>query len=538
MFRHMYIVGETLLSSRMTSLTALTELSFEPSPDWSEYYHKGAEIQAYYERIIDKHGLRDRVKLKHQVLKANWLSEAAQWAVEIQDTTKNTIFVDTANFLVNCQGRISEPKYPDIPGLYDVFKGTLVHTARWPTDFELSGKRVAIIGNGASGQQLVPNVALTAEHIDHYVRTKTWVTPTFVKDLHQATKDAPGGPEYSDEQRAAFSNDPAALLAHRRELEAKFHFPLGGDKLGSPQNAGLREKIIETMRERLDGDEEWLQRVIPDYAPGCKRLTPAPGYLETLKSDKVDYVTTGIREATSDGIVANDGTRRKVDVVILATGFESGFTTRFPIFGKVPGLDLRAKWAPDGPIGYPESYLGVMAPGFPNYFFVLQAQGNARGGSVPLQTEITAAYIAKAIRKIQSQSYVSLDPLEEAAQEFNDINGAFFEGSVISDNCNSWFKQKHVVKEGEDASLPSDLVNRVCIAWPGTYHHRAEALRNPRWEDFVFARRGGGARKNRFEYFGNGSTAREESGDPADLIRYVRTAGEIDLAVLHESWNE
>jgi cation diffusion facilitator CzcD-associated flavoprotein CzcO len=519
------------------SLIPILELSFEPSPDWSEYYPKGAEIQAYYERIIEKHGLKDRVKLKHQVLKANWLSEAAQWAVEVQDLANNTVFVDTAHFLVNCQGRISEPKYPDIPGLYGVFKGRLLHTARWPSDVDLAGKRIAIIGNGASGQQLVPNVAPTVDHIDHYVRTKTWVTPTFVKDLHQATADAPGGPEYSDEQRESFRNDPAALLEHRRELEAKFHFPLGGDKLGSPQNAALREKIIETMRERLDGDEEWLQRVLPDYAPGCKRLTPAPGYLETLKSDKVDYVTSGVREVTSDGIIANDGTRRKVDVVILATGFKSGFTTRFPVFGKVPGLDLRSKWAPEGPIGYPESYLGVMAPGFPNYFFVLQAQGNARGGSVPLQTEITAAYIAKAIRKIQSQSYVSLDPREEAAQEFNDINGAFFEGSVISDNCNSWFKQKHVLKEGK-TGLPSDLVNRVVIAWPGTYHHRAEALRDPRWEDFIFERRRGGAQKNRFEYFGDGSTAREGGGDPAELISYVRTAGDIDLAVLHENWNE
>ncbi|KAF7542796.1 hypothetical protein G7Z17_g11268 [Cylindrodendrum hubeiense] len=514
-------------------------LSFEPNPEWSEYYPKGAEIQEYYARILEKHGLSDRVKLEHQVLQATWLGKSSKWAIEIHDAKANVDLVDTADFLVNAQGRISDPKYPNIPGLQDIYKGTVINTARWPDDVELAGKKVAIIGNGASGQQLVPNIASIVDRIDHYVRTKTWVTPTFVKDLHQATQEAPGGPVYSPEQQAIFQNDPDALLAHRRELEAKFHFPPGGDKIGSPQNAALREGIIKTMRERLDGDEEWLQRVQPDYSPGCKRLTPAPGYLEAIKSGKVDYVTAGIKQLTTDGIVSADGVHRAVDIVILATGFESGFTSRFPVFGKEPGLDLRAKWAPEGPIGYPESYLGVMAPGFPNYFFVLQAQGNARGGSVPLQTEIAATYIAKAIRKVQSQSYVSLDPLEEAAREFNDVNGAFFEASVVTDKCNSWFKQKHAMKEGENPALESsDLANRVVIAWPGTYHHRSEVLRDPRWEDFIFERRKGGAEKNRFEYFGNGSTVREGSGDPAELIRYVRKAGEIELGVLHENWNE
>ncbi|CAH0053661.1 unnamed protein product [Clonostachys solani] len=499
------------------------QLSFETNANWSEYYPKGAEIQQYYERVLEKHGLTENVKTEHQVVRATWLKDASKWAVEVRELQSGNVFVDTADFLVNAQGRISDPNYPDIPGLRDIYQGSVIHTARWPSQIDIAGKKVAIIGNGASGQQLLPNIAPVVEKIDHYVRNKTWVTPTFVRDLHQATKDAPGGPVYSEEQQTRFREDPSVLLEHRRELESKFHHPPGGDRLDSEKNNALREKIIEVMRERLDGDEEWLQRVLPDYAPGCKRLTPAPGYLETVKSDKVEYITEGIKAFTPKGILAADGTERQVDIVILATGFEPSFNSRFPVIG-TDGTDLRDKWSINGPIGYPETYLGIMAPGYPNYFFVLQAQGNARGGSVPLQTELSATYIARAIRKVQSQSYSSLDPREEAAQEFNDICAAAFENSVLTDKCNSWFKQ------GKGAT-------RVVISWPGTFHHRAQALREPRWEDFNFARRHG-AEKNRFEYFGDGSTAFENSGNPEDLIRYVIDSSKVDIATLHETWTE
>ncbi|KAI8289305.1 FAD-binding monooxygenase moxY [Colletotrichum sp. SAR11_57] len=177
----------------------------------------------------------------------------------------------------------------------------------------------------------------------------------------------------------------------------------------------------------------------------------------------------------------------------------------------------------DGKIGYPETYLGIMAPGFPKYFTVLQAQGNARGGTVPLQIEIAATYIAKCIRKVQTQSYASLDPREEAARDFNDIANGYFDNKVTTDKCNSWFKQ------GAGAT-------HVLIAWPGTFHHRADILRDPRWEDFQFIRRPG-AEKNRFEYFGNGLTAREVRIDEEDITGYLREIGKIDIATLHEAWN-
>jgi cation diffusion facilitator CzcD-associated flavoprotein CzcO len=272
---------------------------------------------------------------------------------------------------VSSQGRISIPKKSDIKGLYDTFEGEVVHTAKWRKDLDLQGKRVAVIGNGASGQQIIPNILPQVKHLDHYVRTKTWVTATFSRGLHEATADAPGGPVYTEEEKQTFRSDPQAYLKHRRTFDLRLHNPPGREIIGSDANNELRERIIDTMRQRLGGDEEWLQRVLPDYAPGCKRLTPAPGYLEALQREEVDYVTETIAGVDKKGIITADGKHRAVDIIILATGFELGFTTLFPVIGR-DGIDLRDKWSLDGQIGYPETYLGVMAPGYPNYFTVLQ----------------------------------------------------------------------------------------------------------------------------------------------------------------------
>ncbi|KAI0904110.1 FAD/NAD(P)-binding domain-containing protein [Ustulina deusta] len=500
------------------------QLSFEPNLDWSEYYPKGAEIQQYYERIVAKHGLGDNICLQHEVLKAKWLPNESQWEVEVRNLLTGETIIDRAEFFINSQGRISEPRFPPIPGLRDTFKGEVIHTARWPKGFDHAGKRLAVIGNGASGQQLIPNIINDVAHIDHYVRSKTWVSPVFAADLFSAQAGQPGGPKYSEQERQKFRDDPAAYLEHRRKLEISFHQSHRGvDVIGSQANEELRKKITEVMLERLGGDHEWLARIIPDYAPGCKRLTPGPGYVESLKNPKLDYITEGISHVSETGVVTRDGKAHEVDAIITATGFNQGFTTLFPVIGK-DGVDLREKWAPDGKIGYPETYLGVMAPGYPNYFSVLQAQGNARGTTAPRQIELTVAYIAKCIRKVQSQSYVALDPREDAVQEFNDIVNGFFDNSVTHDKCTSWFKQ------GPGAG-------RMLIWWPGTYHHCADTLRDPRWEDFEF-QRAPGARLNRFEFFGNGMTKRDDEGEDQDLTNYLKLVGDIDLAKYLEAWDE
>lgn len=526
------------------------QLSFAPNTQWSEYYPKGEEIQQYYENTVKEYGLFDKFHLEHEVLGATWLAQQNLWSIEIRDLKTGSTFIKTADFFINSQGRISQPKYPNISGLYDTYKGDVLHTARWKTGFDLKDKKVAVIGNGASAQQLIPNIVAGVAHIDHYVRTKTWVTATFTRDLYEATAQQPGGPKYSEDERAQFKNDPTAYLQHRRELQSKFHNTPWAEVLGSKENAALRERIIEVMLQRVGGDKEFLQKILPDYAPGCKRLTPAPGYLEALIDPKVSFITEGILRVDETGIWTKDGSHHPVDAIITATGFNQCYTNKFPVIG-LYGVDLRDKWSEDGEIGYPESYLGVMAPGVPNYFTVLQvmlppfpgdemltlhkAQGNARGGTVPLQIELSATYVAKVIRKIQSQSYVALHPKADAAVEFNDIVAGWFDDKVLTDKCNSWFK----LGSGQ---------SRILLAWPGSYHHRAQILREPRWEDFEYVREKN-ARRNRFEYFGDGWTTWEanyfkehdenkESPASWDIVGYLKEVGVCDPRLLHEVWYE
>ncbi|CAK7231192.1 hypothetical protein SCUCBS95973_007828 [Sporothrix curviconia] len=486
------------------------QLSFEPNLDWTEYYPKGAEIQQYYERVVAKFGLTDSFRLRHKVLRATWLPEAAQWALEVQNLETRQVFVDTADFFVSSQGRISEPKFPDIPGLADgVFRGRVVHSALWPSDLEYQGRRIAVIGAGASGQQVVCNMLKPAGHVDHYVRTKTWITASLLGDYVESTADAPGGHVYTDEEKRAFHEEPGAYVEFRRDLELRMQRSRrkGASTIGHPDNEQLREKILERILERLDGDEEWLRRITPDYVVGCKRPTPAPGYIEALKTPALSYITEKIVRVDETGLITADNTHRPADIIVAATGFENGYTSRFPVIG-ADGVDLRDKWGLDSPVGYPESYLGVMAPGYPNYFTVLQAQANAAGGSVPLQAEIAATYIGKLIRKVQSQSYRALEPKQEAADEFNNLIDNYFENKTILGECRSWTK----IGFGK---------GRVVLAWPGSFHHRVRALREPRWEDFNFVRRPG-AELNRFEYFGNGLTDLDETGDDIRLTDYLR----------------
>jgi hypothetical protein len=156
-----------------------------------------------------------------------------------------------------------------------------------------------------------------------------------------------------------------------------------------------------------------------------------------------------------------------------------------------------------------------------------KANTNGQGGTFPLQTEISATYISKVIRKVQSQGYKYIYPSQEATDEFNEVITSFFDDKTINDECDGWWKS------GFGKSRP-------LLSWPGTGHHRFDISRDPRWEDFVFERFDEG-RRNRFEYFGNGYTEREESADEISLTNYIKQGGRIDdrgLATLHENWND
>ncbi|EED17180.1 dimethylaniline monooxygenase, putative [Talaromyces stipitatus ATCC 10500] len=502
------------------------QLTFAPNTHWSEYYSSGAEIRQYYERLVKEFGVDDHLYLKHEVLSTIWSDDIKQWVVKVQNLTTGDIFTETSDFFISAAGRLNVPKYPKIPGLETVYKGIVAHTAEWTDDLtkKLKGKRVAVIGNGASGQQIFVDILDDTAHIDQYVRSRQWIVSAFNPNLIAPKIGLPGAHVFTDEEKTNFDKDPKAYQEYRRTIEGYFHGRYEGMISGSKENDQIRQKYEEELLARLGGDKSWYNRLVPDFAPGCKRPIPSAGYLDAIRHPKVDYIdSTTITHATETGLVTDDGKERPVDIVIVATGFRNGFLPLFPTIGK-NGIDLGKRWAEDGPIGYPETYFGIMAPNFPNYFAVVQANTNGLGGTFPLQTEISATYISKVIRKVQGQGYRAIYPSQEATDDFNEIITAFFDDKVIGDQCDGWWKS------GFGKSRP-------LVSWPGTGHHRFDISRDPRWEDFVFERSEGGKR-NRFEYFGNGYTEREKSGGKDSLTSYLKEVGKIDIATLHENWND
>ncbi|KAL1893531.1 hypothetical protein Sste5346_006360 [Sporothrix stenoceras] len=500
------------------------QLSFAPNPHWTEFYASGAEIRQYYEDVVHKFGVDKHLKLQHEVVQAVWLTDYAHWHITVRNLVSSLEYTVTAQFLISATGRLNSAGPPNIPGL-DTFQGEIVHTARWGHNVNLNNKRVAVIGNGASGMQVLPAILPRVAHLSHFARTRNWVSAAFNGGLNAraAQKGNPAGHSIPEETRSHYASleGQKDYLAYRKELDATFHTGFAAFYFGSEANSKVRKDLTALISERVNHDPELLAKLIPDYAPVCKRLTPAPGYLEALSDPNVDFIQTPISCITPTSIETTDGQQYPVDTIITATGFPDNYTPAYPLIGK-SGTDIRDIWGPRGTVGYPKSYFGVMTPDFPNYFFVMQTQGTPFGGTVPVKCEQTATYIAACIRKIQSQSYASLEPSQEATDDFDAVVEGFFVDKTTSDTCSSWWK-----------SGPGP--SRVTMGWPGTMHHKGDVTRTPRWEDFVFQRRKD-ATQNRFHYFHSGLAVREEEGDPDVLTSYLTTQDDVDLQTLHEGW--
>lgn len=350
------------------------ELTFAPHPRWSEYYSTGREIRGYYEQLVKDYGVDEHLRLKHEVLSAKWSEELQQWVVEIKDLATGESFTDTSDFFVEAAGRLNVPTFPSIPGLQTEYKGTVVHTSQWTEELtrSLEGKHIAVIGNGASGQQFLVNTLNLPAHVDHYVRSRQWIVPAFSPNFIPATTDVLGGHVFTEEEKDRFVRDPTAYLEFRKSIEKNLHGRFEGTILGSEAHDKTWQAFRSALWSRVGGDKAWFERLVPDFAPGCKRPTPSAGYIEAIRSSKVDYIDDSrITHATADGLVTEDGKERKVDIVVAATGFKKGFLPLFPTVGK-NGHDLSEYWAAEGPVGYPKTYFGIMAPNMPNYFAVVQ----------------------------------------------------------------------------------------------------------------------------------------------------------------------
>jgi cation diffusion facilitator CzcD-associated flavoprotein CzcO len=486
--------------------------TFAPSTDWSDEFAAGEEIRDYWQRVARDHNVYQYVQFRHQVEGLEWDAADGSWLVNTRNLVTNDTHQSRAHFVVSSPGRFNAWKLPDYPGISE-YEGLLRHASHWSPDFDPTGKRVAVIGNGASGIQLVANIQKTVTRLDHYVRTKTWIAASWTGDERKLEAQP-----ISEEIKRSFQ-DPKAYLAFRKELEEKHWRRFGAFLRETGDNDKLRQQFTAIMEKRLAKKPELLSQLTPDFSPHCRRLTPGPGYLEAVAEDNVDYITTSIQRFTKNGIETTDGVVREVDAVFCATGANRDMVPRFPIVSK--GLDLRDVWSQDGKYGFPYTYLGVAVPGFPNLFHLHGPHGTGPSGTVPFSIESQVTHIAKLLRKASRQGIKAMEPKPAATDDFVEYSDAFFASSVLSDNCSSWY----------NGAKPGGRIHGL---WPGSSVHVALVRRDPRWEDWDYEYLS--ETGNRFLwYFGNG-WSKMESDPEADLTAYLKEAGQVDLRELHENW--
>lgn len=491
--------------------------TFAPSTTWSDNYACGAEIKAYWKSLVAKYHVDQYIRFNTVVTRAEWSESKGLWLVETQSEGRAKTL--EAKFLITATGHFSSPQLPDIPGLKD-FEGHLRHSSEWDNSFDPAGKRIAVIGNGASGLQVVPPLQKVADQLDHYARSRTWIAGSF------------GGEDLSRDTREAAPQDPEEYIKFRRDLEKSFFSTFGVIIKDSAKNKAAKLRLEKLMRERLGSREDLLEAIKPDFPVNCRRLTPGPGYLEALSKPNVGYISTKIERFTSTGIQLVDGTSKDYDAIICSTGANISYTPVFPLIAN--GVNLQDAWAASGSPGFPDTYLGMAAPNFPNLLCILGPNSAGLGGTIPNVIENEVTYIAKILRKVSGQGIRSITPTQDATNDFRAYCESFFPRTVLSENCRSWY----------NGGIPG---GRICGIWPGSGTHANAARRDVRWEDFTYTYES--SSRNRFAWLGDGTSRKDvdaakekaEQDITIDYTPYLKkesVEGTMDLRAIHETWYE
>lgn len=244
------------------------------------------------------------------------------------------------------------------------------------------------------------------------------------------------------------------------------------------------------MKARLAKRPELAEFLIPNFAPGCRRLTPGPGFLEALTEDNVQPITTPISKVNASGVVLEDGTEIELDVLVCATGFDAAGAPLYPVIGS-QGLSLQDRYH-----DYPEAYLGMAVDGFPNFFLMLGANSGVAAGSLTKIIETQGDYIIKCIRKLQKEDIGSMEISSRAVRDWISHLNAYFQRTVFLDDCKTWYRKN----------------DRIIGLWPGSTLHAIETMRAPRWEDFDWTYANKDPQHNRLGWLGNGMTRNDQAG--------------------------
>jgi len=388
--------------------------SFEPSHQWTEFFAQQPELQAYFADVMRRHQIEPHVRWNTEVISADWSEPDSAWLVHTK-SDDGSEEVLRARAVISAVGQLNRPMIPDFPGKDD-FEGPSFHSARWNLEVDLTGKRIALIGAGASGFQIAPTIAAEVEQLTVFQRTAQWMFPN--PNYRAKVGD---GVNWAMKHLPFYGRWYRFLLFWPGcdvGLEAARVDPNYADqsRAVSDINDFARQMFTEWITSQLPDDPELLAKVLPDYpATGKRSLQDDGSWLQTLQRSNVELIRTGIDHIESDAVVTSDGVRHECDVIIYATGFHAT-KSLWPmrIIGR-SGTDLLEMWGER-----PAAYLGITIPDFPNFFCMYGPGTNlAHGGSLIFHSECQMRYISACLEHLIDGDFAAMEPTQDKYDDWH-----------------------------------------------------------------------------------------------------------------------
>ncbi len=465
-------VGGTWLENsypgaRVDVASAFYSYSFAQKLDWPSFFSTRDVLLDYFRACADEYGVREHIRFNTEVQSATFDDERCVWSLDLRlaDGSEEKI---EAQAVISAVGQLNRPKLPDIAGR-DSFKGPSFHSAQWDHSVDLRGKRVAVVGTGASAAQFVPAIADEAAQLDVFQRTPNWMVPVF--NYHDET---PAG------LRWLFRHVPHYLQWYRFWLfwtTSEGLLPAATvdddwqpqDRSVSAASDQLRQLLTMAIQGQYADRPELLEKVLPTYPPAAKRILLDNGsWPQAMKREDVNLITEGIKEITPEGVVTVDGELHPADVIIYGTGFQaSRFLTPMTVVGR-QGADLNVQWDGDA-----RAYLGITVPNFPNFFLLYGPNTNiVVNGSIIYFSECEVQYVMGCLRMLHEDGHRALDCKKDVHDAYNKrIDAANLQRAWGVSSVNSWYKSES---------------GRVAQNWPFNLIEYWQQTREPDPADYVF----------------------------------------------------